>query len=174
MKALVGTFNQQKALVGAFSVIVKTNGSFAALLSTLPNWHLFLLWSTQQEALSHFSTNRSVFFLQFPARLKVVFCPMGVWLYTAFNLSTSIPSLYSLEPGSISTLARNTKLWVWTNVNVHKIPQDLGGGHRDTLRGRRMSPAGAENIYLIQPLADIHIIPPPCTVRGPKSFQTKL
>ena len=149
-------------------MIVKTNGSFAALLSTLPNWHLFLFSSTQQEALSHFSTNRSVFFLQFPALLKVVFCPMGVWLYTAFNLSTSIPSLYSLEPSSISTLARNTKLWVWTNVNVHKIPQDPGPrrGHRDTLRGRRMSPAGAENIYLIQPLADIHIIQP-STVRGP-------
>ena len=35
MKALVGTFNQEKALVGAFSVIVKTNfetdGSSAAL-----------------------------------------------------------------------------------------------------------------------------------------------
>ena len=32
MKALVGTFNQEKALVGAFSVIVKTYGSFAALV----------------------------------------------------------------------------------------------------------------------------------------------
>ena len=33
MKALVlvGTFNQEKAVVGAFSVIVKTDGSFAAL-----------------------------------------------------------------------------------------------------------------------------------------------
>ena len=31
MKALVGAFNQEKALVGAFSVIVKTDGSFAAL-----------------------------------------------------------------------------------------------------------------------------------------------
>ena len=154
---------------------MKTNGSFAALLSTLPNWHLFLFSSTQQEALSHFSTNRSVFFLQFPALLKVVFCPMGVWLYTAFNLSTSIPSLYSLEPGSISTLARNTKLWVWTNVNVHKIPPDLGG-HQDTLRGRRMSPAGGENIYLIQPLADIHIIQPSTwsVATMAKSVQTKL
>ena len=37
VKEVVATFNQQKALVGAFSVIVKTNGSFAALLSTLPN-----------------------------------------------------------------------------------------------------------------------------------------
>ena len=35
MKALVGAFNQKKALVGAFSVIVKTEGSFAALLSSL-------------------------------------------------------------------------------------------------------------------------------------------
>ena len=33
MKALVGTFNQEKVLVGAFSVIVKTDGSFAALPS---------------------------------------------------------------------------------------------------------------------------------------------
>ena len=32
MKALVGTFNQEEALVGAFSVIVKTDGSFAALV----------------------------------------------------------------------------------------------------------------------------------------------
>ena len=31
MKALVGTFNQEKALVGTFLVIVKTDGSFAAL-----------------------------------------------------------------------------------------------------------------------------------------------
>ena len=31
VKALVGSFNQEKALVGAFSVIVKTDGSFAAL-----------------------------------------------------------------------------------------------------------------------------------------------
>ena len=29
---LVGAFNQEKALEGAFSVIVKTDGSFAALL----------------------------------------------------------------------------------------------------------------------------------------------
>ena len=32
VKALVGTFNQEKALVGAFSMNVKTDGSFAALL----------------------------------------------------------------------------------------------------------------------------------------------
>ena len=35
MKALVGAFNQE-ALVGAFSMIVKTDGSFAALHSTDP------------------------------------------------------------------------------------------------------------------------------------------
>ena len=37
MKVLVGTFNQEKVLVGAFSVsmIVKTEGSFAALVTTL-------------------------------------------------------------------------------------------------------------------------------------------
>ena len=29
--ALVGAFNQEKTLVGAFSMIVKTDGSFAAL-----------------------------------------------------------------------------------------------------------------------------------------------
>ena len=35
MKALVGTFNQQKALVGAFSVLAKTGfGTDGALLST--------------------------------------------------------------------------------------------------------------------------------------------
>ena len=32
MKVLVGAFNHEKALVGAFSVIVKTDGSFEALL----------------------------------------------------------------------------------------------------------------------------------------------
>ena len=36
MKALVGTFNQEKALVGAFSVIVKTHcetdGAYTALV----------------------------------------------------------------------------------------------------------------------------------------------
>ena len=32
VNVLVGTFNQEKALVGAFSVIVKTDGSFAALV----------------------------------------------------------------------------------------------------------------------------------------------
>ena len=31
MKALEGAFNQEKALVGVFCVIVKTDGSFAAL-----------------------------------------------------------------------------------------------------------------------------------------------
>ena len=34
MRALVGAHNQEKALVGAFSVIVKTDGSFAALVLT--------------------------------------------------------------------------------------------------------------------------------------------
>ena len=32
MKALVSTFNQEKALAGAFSVIVKTDGAFAAVI----------------------------------------------------------------------------------------------------------------------------------------------
>ena len=32
MKALVGALNQEKALVGDFSVIVKTDGSFTALV----------------------------------------------------------------------------------------------------------------------------------------------
>ena len=32
MKALVGAFNQEKTLIGAFSVIVKTDGSSAALV----------------------------------------------------------------------------------------------------------------------------------------------
>ena len=35
MKALVGAFNKEKALVGAFSVIVKTDGSIAALTETV-------------------------------------------------------------------------------------------------------------------------------------------
>ena len=34
MKVLVGVYNQEKALVGAFSMIVKTDGSFAALICT--------------------------------------------------------------------------------------------------------------------------------------------
>ena len=32
MKAVVSAFNQEKAIVGAFSVIVKTDGSYAALV----------------------------------------------------------------------------------------------------------------------------------------------
>ena len=32
----MGAFNQEKALVAAFSVIVKTDGSFAALVHSLP------------------------------------------------------------------------------------------------------------------------------------------
>ena len=32
MKAVEGTFNQEKALVGAFTVFVETDGSFAALV----------------------------------------------------------------------------------------------------------------------------------------------
>ena len=32
VKALVGAFSKEKALVGAFSTIVKTDGSFTALL----------------------------------------------------------------------------------------------------------------------------------------------
>ena len=35
MKVLVAAFNLEKALVGAFSVIVKTDGSFAALFTSL-------------------------------------------------------------------------------------------------------------------------------------------
>ena len=35
MKALVGAFNQEKALVGAISVIMKTDGSSAALVKRL-------------------------------------------------------------------------------------------------------------------------------------------
>ena len=38
MRALVDAFNQDKALVGAFSMFVKTDGSFAALVSS-SNWH---------------------------------------------------------------------------------------------------------------------------------------
>ena len=34
VKALVSAFNQEEALIGAFSVIVKTDGSFAALVQT--------------------------------------------------------------------------------------------------------------------------------------------
>ena len=39
MKALVGTFNQEQALAGAFSVIVKTDGSFAALVLSAATRH---------------------------------------------------------------------------------------------------------------------------------------
>ena len=42
MKALVGTFNHEKALVGAFSMIVKNDVSFAALVVLWRNifWHI--------------------------------------------------------------------------------------------------------------------------------------
>ena len=39
MKALIGTFNQEKALLGTFSVIVKTDELFAALANTLTSPH---------------------------------------------------------------------------------------------------------------------------------------
>ena len=35
VKVLVGVFNQEKALLGAYSMILKTNGSFAALSRTM-------------------------------------------------------------------------------------------------------------------------------------------
>ena len=35
MKLIVGNFNQEKALEGGFSVMVKTDGSFAALVGSL-------------------------------------------------------------------------------------------------------------------------------------------
>ena len=35
MKVLLATFNQEEALVGAFSVIVKTDKSFAALITAV-------------------------------------------------------------------------------------------------------------------------------------------
>ena len=41
MKALVGAFNQEKAIVGAFYVIVKTDGSFAALVVTVHTGAVF-------------------------------------------------------------------------------------------------------------------------------------
>ena len=37
VKALIVTFNYERVLVGAFSVIVKTDGSFAALFYTVPS-----------------------------------------------------------------------------------------------------------------------------------------
>ena len=35
LKPIVAAFNQEKALVGAFSVIVKTDGSFEALITII-------------------------------------------------------------------------------------------------------------------------------------------
>ena len=35
MKVPIGAFNQEKALAGSLSVIVKTDGSFAALVKTV-------------------------------------------------------------------------------------------------------------------------------------------
>ena len=51
VKALLHTFNQEKALEGAFSVIVKTDGLFAALVSRMCStfmcqvslWHFAVL-----------------------------------------------------------------------------------------------------------------------------------
>ena len=39
VKALVGTFKQENALVGTITVIVKTDGSFAALVLSSPHSH---------------------------------------------------------------------------------------------------------------------------------------
>ena len=38
VKALVGSFNQEKALVGAFSVIVKTDGLFYSTRTVWTGW----------------------------------------------------------------------------------------------------------------------------------------
>ena len=43
VKVQVGAFNQKKILVGAFSVIVKTDGSFAALVLIQVCGAMFLL-----------------------------------------------------------------------------------------------------------------------------------
>ena len=45
VKALVGAFNQEKAPVGTFLVIVKTDGSFAALTWRRDGW----LFSANQD-----------------------------------------------------------------------------------------------------------------------------
>ena len=39
MRALIGTFKQENTLVGVFSVIMKTDGSFAALVLSSPHSH---------------------------------------------------------------------------------------------------------------------------------------
>ena len=65
MEAVVGTFNQEKALVGAFSVIVKTDGSFAALLVTVTEarrqesdeWRPLLPGQDRQGMKSQITTN---------------------------------------------------------------------------------------------------------------------
>ena len=47
MKELVGAFNQENALVGALSVIVRTDGSFAALIMAVRRqegrWRLYII-----------------------------------------------------------------------------------------------------------------------------------
>ena len=48
MKAVVAAFNQEVALVGAFSVIVKTDGSFAALVGAHRFTSLYLVMLVSQ------------------------------------------------------------------------------------------------------------------------------
>ena len=58
MKALVGAFNQEEALIGAFSVIVKTEGSFAALLIVVSYYLLIVDRNDCRRSSSNFSTKK--------------------------------------------------------------------------------------------------------------------
>ena len=63
VKALVGAFNQEDTLVGSFSVIVKIDGSFAALLLIQSNTggHCIGGTMTRRVHLVHLPTQRYVF-----------------------------------------------------------------------------------------------------------------
>ena len=58
MKALVGAFNQEKALIGAFSVIVKTEGSVAALLIVVSYYLLIVDRNDCRRSSSNLSTKK--------------------------------------------------------------------------------------------------------------------
>ena len=77
---LAGTFNQEKALVGASSVIVKTDGSFAALVICAAGAHLNPAVSVALACVGKFPARKLLWYI--PAQY------VGAWLGSAFVLMT--------------------------------------------------------------------------------------
>ena len=121
MKALVGTFNQEKALVRAFSVIVKTNsetdGSYTALLLTD---------HTEQQPSPHTPHCSPVSSQPAAAVASWTLVSTGHPAKAATVLRpASIQPLYSLTQPQIDTL----KGWWWPGLAGQAVCACLHTGH---------------------------------------------